>query len=176
MREQGRRDSGRWHGMRGMLRLWAVLAVIWAAANASVDPVVLGVGVAITGGIAGVLTRRATPWDGLATGLGALVAFLSFTAIFLREMIRSNLAMLRIVYAPRIDIRPGVVPTRTVLKSPLGRFVLTNTVTLTPGSLVMGLDDATVTVHVLDLAATDIDANTAAVSGAFEPALERAFG
>ena len=84
--------------------------------------------------------------------------------------------MLRIVYAPRIDIRPAIVPTRTRLRTPMGRFVLSNTVTLTPGSLVTGLQGDTLTVHMLDHDTTDIDVNTAKVSGAFDPTLERAFG
>lgn len=161
---------------RGAMRLWPVLFGIWAAANASLDPVVLGVGGVITGGIALALTRRPTVWDGLRVGPRSIGALLRYTVIFLREMVRSNLGMLRIVCAPRIDIRPAIVPTRTRLVTPMGRFVLSNTVTLTPGSLVMGLQDDTLTVHLLDHDTTDIHVNTATVTGAFEPALERAFG
>lgn len=176
MRAEGHGITGRRIAGRGALRLWPVLFVIWAAANASLDPVVLGVGAVITGGIALALTRRPTLWDDLRTGPRPLGALLRYTVIFLREMVRSNLAMLRIVYGPRLTIRPAVIPTRTGLRSPMGRFVLTNTITLTPGSLVTGLENDTVTVHLLDHDTTDIDANTATVSGAFDPALERAFG
>lgn len=171
MRESGLRDAG-----RGVAGLWGVLFAIWVAANASLDPVVLGLGAVLTGGIAGALTRAPTLWDDLRLGPRHVAAFLRYTVIFLRELVRSNLTMLRIVYAPRLDIRPGVVPTRTGLSTPMARFALANTVSLTPGSLVMGLQDQTLTVHMLNLETTDIDTNTAAVSGAFEPALGRAFG
>lgn len=171
MRTADRRIMG-----RGTTGLWSVLFVIWVAANSSFDPVVLVLGLAITGGIAIALTRTPTVWDGLRAGPQPILSVLRFTGIFLREVVRSNLAMLRIVYAPRIDIRPGITPTRVRLASPMGRFVLANTVTLTPGSLVMDLENDTLTVHALDLATTDVDANTAAVSGPFEPTLARAFG
>lgn len=176
MRAQGHGTTSHRIARRGALRLWSVLFVIWAGANSSLDPVVLGLGAAITGGIALALTRGPTLWDDLRTGPRPIGSFLRYTIIFLREMIRSNLNMLRIVYGPRLSIRPGVIPTRTGLQSPMGRFVLANTITLTPGSLVMGLRDDTVTVHVLDHDTTDIDANTATVSGVFEPTLARTFG
>ena len=162
--------------LRGAAGLWGVLFAIWVAANASFDPVVLILGLAITGGIAMALSGGPFVWDSLRLGPRSILAFLRYTGIFLREMVRSNVSMLRIVYAPRIDIRPAIVPTRVRLVSPMGRFVLSNTVVLTPGTLVMGLEDQTLTVHVLNADTADIDTNTAAVSGAFEPTLARTFG
>ncbi|WP_111402097.1 MULTISPECIES: Na+/H+ antiporter subunit E [Meridianimarinicoccus] len=168
--------DGRGTYWRGAIGLWAVLLVIWAAVNGSLAPVVMVAGLAVTGAIALPLCRTATPWTDLRLGPRAILGFLRYTAIFLREMVRANLGVMRVVYAPRIDIRPGIVPTRVELTAPMARFVLANTVSLTPGSLVLELKDESLSVHLLDRTTTDVDINTAAVSGAFQPALARTFG
>jgi multicomponent Na+:H+ antiporter subunit E len=55
--------------------------------------------------------------------------------------------MLRYVYAPRIDIGPGIVRIKTRLKTPVGRLALVNSIALTPGSLVVDMEGDTLTVH-----------------------------
>ena len=51
--------------------------------------------------------------------------------------------MLRYVYAPRIDINPGIVKIKTRLKTPIGRLALANSIALTPGSLVIDIEGDT---------------------------------
>jgi multicomponent Na+:H+ antiporter subunit E len=161
---------------RGAAGLWVVLFILWAAASSSLSPAVLGTGLVITGAIAWMVARAHPIWADLRLSPRTGVELLRYTGVFLREMVKSNLMVMRYVYAPRLDIHPGIVPTRTRLTTPLGRITLTNTVTLTPGTLVMGIEGETLHVHILDLASTDIDVNTTAVSGQFEPILARAFG
>ena len=59
--------------------------------------------------------------------------------MFAVELVRANINMMRYVYAPRIDIRPGIVKIKTGLKVPIGRLALANSIALTPGSLVMDI-------------------------------------
>jgi multicomponent Na+:H+ antiporter subunit E len=84
--------------------------------------------------------------------------------------------MMRVVYSPRIDIKPGIVRIRTGLKSPIGRLALANTIALTPGSLVMDIRDETLFIHWLDVQSTDIETATQALAGPFERHLEKVFG
>jgi multicomponent Na+:H+ antiporter subunit E len=83
---------------------------------------------------------------------------------------------MRYVYAPRIDIKPGIVKVRTRLKSPIGRLALANTIALTPGSLVMELRGDTLFIHLLDIDGIDADATTDAIVRPFERHLEHVFG
>jgi multicomponent Na+:H+ antiporter subunit E len=84
--------------------------------------------------------------------------------------------MMRYVYAPRIDIRPGIVKIRTRLKSPLGRLALANSIALTPGSLVLDIKDDVLFIHWLDVKTIDPDEATGIIAGPFEADLEKAFG
>lgn len=89
---------------------------------------------------------------------------------------RANLVMMRYVYSPRIDIKPGVVKVKTGLKTPLGRLALANSIALTPGSLVLDIEDDTLFVHWLDVRTIDPDEATRIIAGPFEGYLEKVFG
>lgn len=166
--------SGAWR--RGVLPLWLILFVVWSAANDSFDIDVVSVGLILTLGISVFSTRTSPIWNDFRLTPAAAAGFLLYTIVFLREVIRSNLDMLRYVYSRDVALKPGILPIRTHLKSRMGRLVLANTITLTPGTMVMEVVGGTFFVHVLNVSTTDIDENTAAVAGSFEPVLERTFG
>jgi multicomponent Na+:H+ antiporter subunit E len=82
-------------------------------------------------------------------GAGLLVVFLS-------ELVMAVVEQLRIVLAPRINVRPGWVRFRTELETPAMRVALGLMLSLTPGSLVyeesVSEDGACdLALHVLDL-------------------------
>ena len=72
-----------------------------------------------------------------------LYHFVRYTGVFAVELVRANINMLRYVYAPRIDINPGIVKIKTRLKTPVGRLALANSIALTPGSLVIDIEGDT---------------------------------
>ena len=92
------------------------------------------------------------------------------------ELVRANINMMRYVFAPRIDIKPGIVKIKTKLKTPVGRLALANSIALTPGSLVIDVDADSLFVHWLDVKTTDPDEATRAIAGAFEEHLGKTFG
>lgn len=102
--------------------------------------------------------------------------FLVYLCVLIVELVRANLAMLRYVYARRIDIHPGVVKVNTSLTSPTGRLALANSIALTPGSLVLGIEGETLYIHWLDVKTTDRDEASRIIVGPFEKHLEAAFG
>jgi multicomponent Na+:H+ antiporter subunit E len=153
-----------------------MLFLLWIAANGASDPIGLLAGLLVTLCIAVAVSRMSPIWSDLRTTPSRLFALMGYIWVFLRELVKSNLNVLRLVYAPSLRLRPGIVSVTTDLSSPLARFVLSNTITLTPGSLVLGMEGRTIYVHGLDLASTDIDANTEAFVGAFDPILARGLG
>ncbi len=77
-------------------------------------------------------------------------------AYFLWELVVANVEQLRIVLAPRIDIRPGWIRYRSELETPGMQALLGVMITLTPGSLTYeesaGEDGSFgISLHVLDL-------------------------
>lgn len=166
------------HGVipRGMPGLWLVLFVVWVVANGSVAPALLVLGAAITGVVAYVSARATPTWAGLAWTPDGLRHFLAYSLTFLRELVKANVAMLGYIYAPRIRISPGIVKVRTRLKSPMGRLALANTIALTPGSLILGMEGETLYIHWLDVKTTDVEEATAELAAPFERHLEKVFG
>jgi multicomponent Na+:H+ antiporter subunit E len=59
--------------------------------------------------------------------------------------------MARRVLSPSLPIRPGMVEVFTRLQSPLGRLLLANSITLTPGTLSVDVLEDRIQVHWIDI-------------------------
>ncbi|WP_246704675.1 Na+/H+ antiporter subunit E [Rhizobium sp. P32RR-XVIII] len=149
--------------------------VVWLIVNSSVEPPILATGALASLAVAAIFVRRGDVWRIRLTPR-KVFHFLAYTGVFLVELVKANINMLRYVYAPRIDIRPGIVKVRMPLKSPIGRLALANSIALTPGSLVMDLRGDTLFVHWLDVGTTDPEEATRVIIGPFEKHLEAVFG
>jgi len=104
---------------------------------------------------------RLTPW--------APLAFLRYLAALLVALVRANLDMARRVLTPSLPIRPAMVRINTSLRSDLGRLVLANSITLTPGTLSVDIEDDVLVVHWIDCPPdSDVAAVTLAIAGDFE--------
>lgn len=160
----------------GFLWLWLLLTVIWFAANSSLAIESILTGAIISAVMAFIFVRHFPAWADIRLTPTRLFHFIRYTGVFIVEMVRANITMLGYVYAPRIDINPGIVKVRTRLKTPVGRLALANSIALTPGSLVVDLDGDTLTVHWLDVQTTDAEGATRIIVGPFERDLEKTFG
>ena len=119
---------------------------------------------------------RSEAWQRIRLTPRGLWHFLAYTGVFCVELVRANINMMRYVYAPRIDIHPGIVKVKTKLTSPIGRLALANSIALTPGSLVMDIVGDTLYIHWLDIQTTDPEEATRLIVGPFEKHLEATFG
>lgn len=161
---------------KGLLVLWVLLFALWLIINSSVELPILVTGALISLVIAWIFARRSDVWQRIDLTPSAAWHFLAYTLVFFIELVKANLNMLRYVYAPRIDIRPGIVKVHMRLKSPIGRLALANSIALTPGSLVMDVRGDAMFIHWLDVKTTDPDEATRMITGAFEQHLEAVFG
>lgn len=75
----------------------------------------------------------------------------------------------------RGDINPRIVHFRTRLKSDLARVILANSITLTPGTITLHLDDDHLIVHWLDAQTTHSKYAGKLIKGQFEALLKRIF-
>lgn len=160
---------------RGFLGLWLFLFILWLIINSSTALSKAAVGAVISLAIAWLIARRSNVWH-IDFSLRGATHFLAYTATFFTELVRANINMLRYVYAPRINIRPGIVKVHMRLKSPIGRLALANSIALTPGSLVMDVRGDDMFIHWLDVTTTDPGEATEMIVGPFEKHLEAVFG
>lgn len=160
---------------RGLVFLWVLLFVLWLVINASVELPVVASGALVSLVLSWIFLRRSPVWRIEMTPRTAF-HFLAYTVVFFAEMVKANVEMIRYVYAPRIDIRPGIVKINVRLRSPIGRLALANSIALTPGSLVMDVTEDAMFIHWLDVKTTDSEKATEMIAGPFEKHLGAVFG
>ena len=66
------------------------------------------------------------------------------------QVILANVMVIKLVLSPKIDIQPALVFFKTDLKSNLARVTLANSITLTPGTITVFLEQNVYGVHCLD--------------------------
>ena len=89
---------------------------------------------------------------------------------------KAILFVMSYVYSQHIDIHPGIVEIKTSLQSPIGRLALANSITLTPGTLVVDMRGDSLFIHWINVTATDPVAATQEIAGHFEKYLKVIYG
>ena len=147
----------------------AMLVLLWVLLAGSLrqDELIAGAVVAV------LVTLIAGPRLAVLSGVRltplAPLYLLSYLGTFFLALIRANLDMARRVLSPSLPIRPAVVEVETRLQSPLGRMLLANSITLTPGTLSIDIQGDRILVHWIDCPpGTDLAAATQAISQTFE--------
>lgn len=78
------------------------------------------------------------------------VYFLAYAALLLKEIVKANLAIIPKILTIEEEMEPVIVKFRTNLKSDFTRTLLANSITLTPGTITVALEDDEYTIHCLD--------------------------
>ncbi len=132
--------------MKKTLSTFLVLWLIWMLlAGFSAEEAILG-GVATL--ILSIIIARFVPYS---FGIGIVWQLIRFIFIyvplFLYKMVLSNLDMAYRVLSPRLPINPRIVKVPTNLKGDLSKLILANSITLTPGTLSLDVEEDGVLVH-----------------------------
>lgn len=73
-----------------------------------------------------------------------------YVAILIVEILKANGQVLFFILTPRYQVEPQLVHFTSGLKTELARVVLANSITLTPGTITVGLEGGEFYVHCLD--------------------------
>lgn len=79
-----------------------------------------------------------------------LIFILQYLFILVKEIIKANFAVIRMITSSRYDIEPVVIRFKTTLKSTSARILLANSITLTPGTITVSMEGDEYVVHCLD--------------------------
>lgn len=73
--------------------------------------------------------------------------------LFFSELVKSNISVIKLVLSPQLSLRPGVFALETDLKKDWEITILSNLITLTPGTLVLDVsdDNKILYIHAIDL-------------------------
>ncbi|MGD6804356.1 Na+/H+ antiporter subunit E [Rossellomorea vietnamensis] len=100
-----------------------------------------------------------------------VVAIISLILLFLKELILSNISVLKTLLKPKLDIKPGIFALPTDLTKNWEITLLANLITLTPGTLVVDIsfDNKILYIHTLDI--PDVDEAIDDIKNTFEKAI-----
>jgi multicomponent Na+:H+ antiporter subunit E len=158
------------------LNLWLTLMLIWVIANGTLALDSLIAGLVISAAIALAFASFARVYSVIRWSPKVIFYYLLYLGVFLIELTKANLNVMRLVFSPRIEIQPGIVEIKTELKSPIGRLALANSITLTPGTLVVDIKDDSLFIHWINVSATDPVGATEEISARFEKYLKVVYG
>lgn len=101
-----------------------------------------------------------------------LWAVIKLTLILLRELFLSNIAVLRVVLQPKLDIEPCIFAFPTELQHDWEITLLSNLITLTPGTLVVHVSDDQRTLYIHAIDVNNIAEEIDSIKQTFEKAIK----
>lgn len=157
-----------------LLTASVLLLATWLLLAGSLHWQELLVGVIVAVAIAYLSRHKLQLFDDLLLTPALPWHLLRYLGVFLRALVESNIDMARRVLSPTLPIRPAMVEVHTELKSPLGRLLLANSITLTPGTLSVEVAADRLRVHWIDASpGEDLASATRLIAERFEIPLRR---
>lgn len=151
------------------LLVFAVSFLFWLLLTASLDPQELLAGLLVSAVVTFMAASRLAILAGIRWSPALPLALARFLGVFLVALLKANLDMARRVLSPSLPIRPALVEVKTGLESDLGKLMLANSITLTPGTLTVDVVDDRLLVHWVDSTpGTDLESATREIVSQFE--------
>lgn len=166
------RTEQRWRVTRFFITS-TVLYLTWLIFTASVEPFSL-----IAGAVGSIFVGSLTYDEFIASHEASLNSFMPkplmlilYLFLLLYSLYASSFTLLGAVFHKRIN--PRIIHFRTRIKSDLGRMVLSNSITFTPGTITIDLNDDHLIVHWLFCNTSNSRAAGEQVKGRLEGLLRR---
>jgi multicomponent Na+:H+ antiporter subunit E len=100
--------------------------------------------------------------------LQILVFVFLYLPVFIYQLVIANLDVARRVLSPKIPLKPGIVKVDTELTGDFAKLTLANSITLTPGTLSIDVDEHSIYVHTVEVQGTTPEEHQKNISSTFE--------
>jgi multicomponent Na+:H+ antiporter subunit E len=162
--------------MKKYTLMFITLMVFWLLLNNSLSTEVLFIGAGVSLVISLMFCSGCDIFNEISFTPKALYATVMFIFVFLGALIKANLNITKRVLSPSLPINPGIVKVKTQLTSKVGRMVLANAITLTPGTFTLELDGEDLFIHWVDVKSGETEENTKEIVSSFEKYLKLMYG
>lgn len=136
--------------------LGAILFGFWLALSGHYTPLLLSFGVGSCALVV-YLSLRMDVVDEEGVPVHVSARFALYLPWLMKEIFVANVAVARIILAPRMVISPRIVVFHGSQQTDLGRVIYANSITLTPGTITIGVDGHDFEIHALT--AADLETN-----------------
>ena len=136
--------------------MYVLLFCFWLLLNGNVTPEIVLLGLAVTALMA-LLEYTLFGYTPKTEGmlLRKAPVFCAYIPVLMWEILKAGWAVSKVVLFRRYKVTPTLVTFRTDLKTEFGRFLLANSITLTPGTITVQVKGDRLTVHCLDKSMLD---------------------
>lgn len=100
---------------------------------------------------------------------------LVYIPVFGWECLKANFDVAYRVIHPERPLKPGIVKIKTKLKTDLAKTMLANSITMTPGTMSVDIDEDILYIHWIWIRDTDVERASKDIAGNFEKYLLRIF-
>lgn len=103
------------------------------------------------------LRMRIVDEEGAPVQLLRLRPFFSYGPWLVKEIFKSNLEVTKIILSKKMPLQRNLIEVGAHPKTELGKVILANSITLTPGTVSVSVDDDRILVHALSFAGAEED-------------------
>lgn len=103
--------------------------------------------------------------------LGRIWSVVKLTILFLKELVLANIAVLKVVIRPKLDMHPAFFKYETALTEEWELTLLSSLITLTPGTVVVHISDDNKYLYIHAIDAKDVDETIDSIRNSFERAI-----
>ncbi len=156
--------------MRHAISLGMFLYVLWLLLSGHFEPLLLGLG-ALSCLIVVIIALRMDVIDHESHPIHLTARLPLYWVWLLWEIVKANITVAKLVWHPALPICPTVVRVRASQQTELGQVIYANSITLTPGTVSLNLEDHHIDVHAIttelaaDLQAGDMDRRVTQIEG-----------
>ncbi len=161
--------------IKSFFYLFIFSTLIWLAltSNLGLQEVITGISASLM--ISLLLGSRYFELGLPPVSLKKIVFAIIYIFILFKEIILANFDVAYRVIHPKMPIKPGIVIIKTKLKSDIGKMMLANSITLTPGTFVLDIIDDRILIHWINVKTDNTDEATKAIGEKFEKYLRVIF-
>lgn len=134
--------------MKRVVSLAVFLGALWWLLSGQTKPLLLGFGVASVTLVVW-LARRMAVVDHESHPVHLSGPLVRFWAMLIREITVSNIDVVRAILSPGPTIQPHFLRVRTRQTTDLGKVILANSITLTPGTVTVDVQGDELLIHAL---------------------------
>lgn len=155
--------------------LFILLILVWFAFTSSFDIQEIIIGIFISLILSLFLSKTFNELGFPPFSIKRLFFFFIYIIVLFWEIIKANFDVAYRVIHPKTPIEPGIVIIKTKLKSNLGKLVLANSITLTPGTFTLDIFNDKLLIHWIKVKSTDEEEATKMIGAKFEKYLIKIF-
>lgn len=131
--------------------MYILFFLIWIIFNGQLTWEIVAVGAVIAGLMYAFICKFLDykPQTDLLIGK-KLFLILYYVVVLVKEIIKANFTVIRMITSSQIEMEPVIVRFKTTLKTTPARILLANSITLTPGTITVFMEEDEFVVHCLD--------------------------